>query len=56
MELLYRQYPPDPNRMTLGIVSNQLDEKSLTDNSVIESEGTIDNSQLNSLPGEEDES
>ncbi len=56
MELLYRQYPPDPHRMTLGIVSNQLDEKSLTDNSVIESEGTIDNSQLNSLPGEEDES
>jgi len=53
MELLYRQYPPDPNRMTLGIVSN---EKSFPDNSVIESEGTIDNSQLNSLPGEEDES
>ncbi|MFN7527021.1 MAG: MotA/TolQ/ExbB proton channel family protein [Dolichospermum sp.] len=56
LELLYRQYPPDPNKMNLGIVSN---EKSFPDNSVIESEETIDNSdnsQLNSLVEEEDES
>jgi biopolymer transport protein ExbB len=56
LELLYRQYPPDRHKMTLEIVSN---EKSFPDNSVIESEETIDNSdnsQLNSLVEEEDES
>lgn len=53
LELLYRQYPPDPNKMNLGIVSN---EKSFPNNSVVELEETIDNSPLNSLVEEEDES
>ncbi|MFM6070502.1 MAG: MotA/TolQ/ExbB proton channel family protein, partial [Dolichospermum sp.] len=53
LELLYRQYPPDPHKMNLGIVSN---EKSFPNNSVVELEETIDNSPLNSLVEEEDES
>ncbi|MFM6278147.1 MAG: MotA/TolQ/ExbB proton channel family protein, partial [Dolichospermum sp.] len=45
LELLYRQYPPDPHKI----------EKSFPNSSLIESDQTIDHTSLNSLV-EEDES
>jgi biopolymer transport protein ExbB len=66
MELLYRQYPPEPKTMNSEIMkkptsqnfpsSPRLNKKSFTKNQGIEPEHTIDNSSLNSVEQQEDES
>ena len=66
MELLYRQYPPEPKTIPTGIVrkptsesfpsSPQLDKNSFTKNPVIAPDDTIHNSGLNPVPEQEDES
>ncbi|MTJ07416.1 MotA/TolQ/ExbB proton channel family protein [Anabaena sp. UHCC 0204] len=66
LELLYRQYPPDPHKIPTEIVAKStsdsfrsppgLDKKSFTKNSPIETDDTIHNSRLNSVPEQEDES
>jgi len=66
MELLYRQYPPEPNTMNTGRLprstpknfdsSSQLERKTLIQKPIIESDDTIDNSSVNSVEKQEDES
>nr|WP_174763003.1 MotA/TolQ/ExbB proton channel family protein [Anabaena sp. UHCC 0187] len=66
LELLYRQYPPEPKTMPTGIVSKptsenfppspRLDKKSRFKNPGIAPDETIQNSQLNSAPEQENES
>jgi biopolymer transport protein ExbB len=66
MELLYRQYPPEPKTMNTDTFSettsrnfgssSRLDNNSFSRKSAIEPDNTIDNSSLNSVPEQEDES